>query len=587
MLTRIRQVSELNNIATRLQKRFQRLSIRIMKSLKAVNIAEIKLLIRSTLLDCSFDISIEVQTCLNRLREIEDVEEIVSFLMENRLIGFLNYGLFKTISDLLINDQTIDADFECYEAEYCQLLEASNFDLHMSIFCQYPDFSPTTAIGLPDILFQSKYSWENLSSLHCELQGKEKVIEDVTQELQLAQSELQHKNEEMATLHGEFQTLQTQNQQTERQLQQDLEQSQQERLTLTQEYEERERQLNQQLQQARSALDQSQREKRDLEEGFVEKIQSFETLHEELQSHEAKIIEFDDTEDNLYHLLQEATFALQEAQEANTLLRQQVRRYEEQQSWVVGAEEIEMTNNIIGRGGWGVVKVAKFRGISVAAKCLHEVILSPYNMSIFSREMEIAAQLRHPNLVQFIGATRVGTPIILSELMASNVRKELEKHSMDCPQVILICKDISAALNYLHLWQPNPILHRDVSSPNVLLERSDRDIWKAKLGDFGSANLSFSISAHSIAPGSPVYSAPEACSPEMHSPAMDVYSFGVLMIEMILREPPALRVIERKARAETIQWPAMKSIVINCIAYESRNRPPIAEVLKMFNDLQL
>ena len=587
MLTRIRQVPQLNNIAIRLHKRFQGLSIHVMKSLKAVNIADIKLVIRSTLLDCSCDISTEVRTCLDRLREIEDVEEIVSFLMENRLIGFLNYGLFKNISDLLINDQTINTYFESYEAEYCQLLEASNFDLHVSIFCEYPDLSPTTAIGLPDILFQSKYSSRNLSSLHYELEEKEKVIENMTQELQFAQSELQQKNEQLTTLHGEFQTLQTQYQQTERQLQQDLQQSQQDRETVMQEYEERERQLNQQLQQAHSALDQSQQERRDLEEGFVEKIQTFETLHEELESHEAKIIEFDDTEDNLYQLVQESTIALQEAQEANTLLRQQVQRYEEQQSWVVGAEEIETTDDIIGRGGWGVVKVAKFRGISVAAKCLHEIILSPYNMSIFSREMEIAAQVRHPNLLQFIGATRAGTPIILSELMASNLRKELEKHSMDCPQIIRICIDTSAALNYLHLWRPNPILHRDVSSPNVLLERSDREMWKAKLADFGSANLSFSISAHSVAPGNPVYSAPEACSPEMHSPAMDVYSFGVLMIEMILREPPALTAIQRKARAETVQWPVMKSIILNCIAYASQNRPPIAEVLQMLNDLKL
>ena len=49
--------------------------------------------------------------------------------------------------------------------------------------------------------------------------------------------------------------------------------------------------------------------------------------------------------------------------------------------------------------------MAKFRGLKVAAKCLHELILSPYNIAIFTREMKIDARVRHPNLLQFIGAT--------------------------------------------------------------------------------------------------------------------------------------------------------------------------------------
>ena len=68
--------------------------------------------------------------------------------------------------------------------------------------------------------------------------------------------------------------------------------------------------------------------------------------------------------------------------------------------------------------------------------------------------MEIAALVRHPNLLQFIGATQVGTPIILSELMPTSLRKEIEKSPLTRSQIIRIAQDISAALNYLHLWQP-------------------------------------------------------------------------------------------------------------------------------------
>ena len=68
-------------------------------------------------------------------------------------------------------------------------------------------------------------------------------------------------------------------------------------------------------------------------------------------------------------------------------------------------DEIDMTEEELGRGGWGVVKVAYFRGLRVAAKCLHRVLISHYNRRKFSREMSIAAKLRHPNLLLFIGAT--------------------------------------------------------------------------------------------------------------------------------------------------------------------------------------
>ena len=132
--------------------------------------------------------------------------------------------------------------------------------------------------------------------------------------------------------------------------------------------------------------------------------------------------------------------------------------------WILKRDEIDVIAQLLGKGAWGEVKIAYFRGIQVAAKCLYEIILFPYNLSIFKREMEIAARVKHPNLFQFIGATQEGNPIILSELMPTSVRKELEKSPLTCPQVIRIAQDICAALNYLHLWKLHIILHHDVST---------------------------------------------------------------------------------------------------------------------------
>ena len=103
---------------------------------------------------------------------------------------------------------------------------------------------------------------------------------------------------------------------------------------------------------------------------------------------------------------------------------------EEQPHWVVRREEVELTEEVLGRGGWGEVKVAMFRGLRVAAKFLHDMIISDYNQQLFSREMTIAAKIRHPNLLLFIGATREGEAVILTELMPTSLRRELQRRNM-------------------------------------------------------------------------------------------------------------------------------------------------------------
>ena len=65
---------------------------------------------------------------------------------------------------------------------------------------------------------------------------------------------------------------------------------------------------------------------------------------------------------------------------------------EEQPHWVVRREEVELTEEVVGRGGWGEVRVAKFRGLRVAAKFLHDVILSNYNRRLFVREDDNGCQ---------------------------------------------------------------------------------------------------------------------------------------------------------------------------------------------------
>ena len=84
-----------------------------------------------------------------------------------------------------------------------------------------------------------------------------------------------------------------------------------------------------------------------------------------------------------------------------------------ERQWVVEQREIHITEEVLGGGGWEEVKVAEFRGTRVAAKSLYQAIMSNYYQQLFIREMNMAARIRHPNLVQFIGACMEGGMVIL------------------------------------------------------------------------------------------------------------------------------------------------------------------------------
>ena len=88
---------------------------------------------------------------------------------------------------------------------------------------------------------------------------------------------------------------------------------------------------------------------------------------------------------------QEAEASQQEAETRRheAEMRLEVRLQQLEAQWVVERNEIQLMEDEIGRGSWAVVSVAKFRGIRVAAKFIHNLIISPYNMQLFRREMDM------------------------------------------------------------------------------------------------------------------------------------------------------------------------------------------------------
>ena len=206
---------------------------------------------------------------------------------------------------------------------------------------------------------------------------------------------------------------------------------------------------------------------------------------------------------SLEHEIDELETSLSAAQRA---LNERSRR--QTPNWVIPRDQIQLTGKCLGKGGWGSVIEGKYCGCAVAVKQMYELILSDHNRRLFEREMSIAARCRHPCMLQFIGATNdEESPLFVTELMQSSLRALLEQRRLSSLEVCVISLDVARALNYLHLQKPSPIIHRDISSANVLLWRQ-ADQWRGKVSDYGTAN----VLQHTmtVGPGAMIYSAPEA-----------------------------------------------------------------------------
>ena len=252
--------------------------------------------------------------------------------------------------------------------------------------------------------------------------------------------------------------------------------------------------------------------------------------------------------------------------------------------WAIPATELVVTDTVLGKGAYGEVRVGVYHGDRVAVKRLHNVIASDYFHKMIQREMGIAARLRHPKLVLFIGAVTRGNLTIVTELMETSLRSELEHGRLKEDHILSISRDVACALCYLHSL-PEPIIHRDVSSANVLLN-STKGGWVAKLGDYGSAN--FQAKLQTVGPGCPVYAAPEASRPEEQGPKMDVYSYGVLVLEMCtgtLPDPRDLPVIQQAVHSWRQPKRQLGGLACQCTLQSSDRRPHMRNVVTQLNGM--
>ena len=174
-------------------------------------------------------------------------------------------------------------------------------------------------------------------------------------------------------------------------------------------------------------------------------------------------------------------------------------------------------------------------------------------------------------------------PLIITELMDMSLRDAYEKKLLASErEKLAIMRDAAAGLNYLHCL-PDPIIHRDVSSANVLLASKGPGQWIVKISDFGSAKLvRCAVTAN---PGAAVYSAPEALQAitvrkkREQTTKLDVYSFGILLCEVMICRFPDDAFDAMLKEVATSCLPIHK-LIYRCIEHEAEDRPTMLVVIE-------
>ncbi|XP_038904015.1 serine/threonine-protein kinase CTR1-like [Benincasa hispida] len=264
----------------------------------------------------------------------------------------------------------------------------------------------------------------------------------------------------------------------------------------------------------------------------------------------------------------------------------------------LGAEDLDIPwsdlvlKERIGAGSFGTVHRADWHGSEVAVKILTEQDFHPERVNEFLREVAIMKSLRHPNIVLFMGAVTKppNLSIVTEYLSRGSLYRLLHKSGVkdiDETRRINMAFDVAKGMNYLHRRDP-PIVHRDLKSPNLLVDKK----YTVKVCDFGLSRLKARtfLSSKSAA-GTPEWMAPEVLRDEPSNEKSDVYSFGVILWELAtLQQPwcnlnPAQVVAAVGFKSKRLDIPRdvnpkLASLIVACWADEPWKRPSFSSIME-------
>uniref|UniRef100_A0A7S2QG15 Protein kinase domain-containing protein n=1 Tax=Zooxanthella nutricula TaxID=1333877 RepID=A0A7S2QG15_9DINO len=221
----------------------------------------------------------------------------------------------------------------------------------------------------------------------------------------------------------------------------------------------------------------------------------------------------------------------------------------------------------------------------------------------FDREVAIMPRVNHENLVKFLGVGSLTRPLrIITEFCAGGCVFDL-LHNSDEVELSWrhrhkVCVDVASAMEYLHAFTPQ-IIHRDLKSLNLLLAEPLRQdcLPMVKVSDFGLSRMKDQSGDEwgkmTMAAGTCHWMAPEVASGSSYNEKVDVWSFSMIMFEVICREIPfedeetadvgRLTIMGKRPDLEAVPPDCprlMYDTMLNCWAHDPEKRPSFAVVLR-------